>query len=474
MVHGMEQAATPSRPSKPPLRDGEGRVICYTCNQPGHTSRMCQQAKQLEHRVKMASRTTADIQASPLEDNMEGPRSLTSADIKTMTQTNNQGLASSPNSAFGDCFTIDVSINEVKTSCLLDTSSEVTTISESYFREHFEGTKSALSPAKWVHLTTANGIEIPVVGCLEADIECMGKLLRGHCVFVLRDSYSSATEKKTVPGILGMNVIGGLKGLFTDFKDIKKLNRGACHTGEANLSRVLATIQEEDKCVGPNGRIGYVKVAGRQAVTIPPRSEKVIEGHCRIFPKVKCKVLVEASTTASLLRGLLVANVLAQAAGGKVPVHLLNSSEKSVTLFPRSRVAELSRPDKIVQREVVMLEEGNGGLYVREISHNEVQSAGAIGPLSVPVQANLEGLTPSQVQKLNILLTKHQEVFSQHHNDFGYTTTVTHHIQTGVARPIKQSHRRVPPHIFHEFKKHVQDLVAQEPRKVVAPGHLLL
>lgn len=461
VVHDMEQAATASRPGKPPLRDGEGRLICYTCNKPGHTSRMCPHAKPPEHRVKMASCSTTDVrQVSPVEDNIEGSRGLTSGDIKTVTQTSNQGLESSPNSAFGDCFTIDVLINGVKTSCLLDTGSEVTTISESYFREHFEATESALSPAKWVRLTAANGIEIPVVGCLEADIECMGKLLPGRCVFVLKDSCSSALEKKTVSGILGMNVIGGLKGLFTDFKDIKKLNRGSCHTGEANLSRVLATIQEEEKCVGPNGRIGYVKVAGRHAVTIPPRSEKIIEGRCRIPPKVKCKVLVEACTQASLPRGLLVANVLAQADGGKVPVRLLNSSEKSVTLFPRSRVAELSRPDEIVQKQVVMLEEVNGGLYVREISHN-VQSTEEIGPLSVPVQANLEGLTPSQVLKLNSLLTKHQDVFSQHSNDFGYTTTVTHHIQTGDARPIKQRHRRVPPHIFHEFKRHVQELVAQ-------------
>lgn len=182
--------------------------------------------------MNMVSRTTAGIhQAYPDEDKMQGPSGLTSADVKTMTQTDEQGLAFSPNSAFGDCFTIDVLIDGVKTSCLLDAGSEVTTISESYFREHFEGTDSALSSAKWVRLRAANGIEIPVVGCLEADIECMDKLLRGRCVFVLRESCSSANEKKAVPGILGMNVIGGLKGLFTDFKDIKKLNRGASHTG---------------------------------------------------------------------------------------------------------------------------------------------------------------------------------------------------------------------------------------------------
>ncbi|XP_041958650.1 uncharacterized protein cuzd1.1 [Alosa sapidissima] len=459
MVHGMEQATTPSRSSRPPLRDGEGRLVCYTCNRPGHTSRTCNQAKQGEHRVKMAALTTTEV--GQVEDIIQNPGASTSADIKTVSQTNGRGSVCSSSSAFGDCFTIDVLIDGVKTSCLLDTGSEVTTIPESYFREHFGKTESSLSPAKWVCLTAANGIEIPVVGCLEADIECMGKVLRGRCVFVLKDSCSSAKERKAVPGILGMNVVGELKGLFTDFKGIKKLDRGTAKTGEASLSRVLATIEEGERCVGPSGWIGYVKVAGKRAVTIPPFSEKVIEGRCRIPPKVKCKVLVEASTSMSLPRGLLVANVLAQAAEGKVPVRLLNSSEKSITLFPRSRVAELSKPDEIVPREVVTVEEVEGGVYVREIRHGSVQSTEGTGPLSVPVQANLQGLTPPQVLKLNNLLEKHQDVFSQHNSDFGYTTTVTHHIQTGDARPIKQRHRRVPPHIFQEFKKHVQDLVAQ-------------
>ena len=38
VVHGRGQTAMPARP---PLRDREGRLICYTCNQPGHTSRTC-------------------------------------------------------------------------------------------------------------------------------------------------------------------------------------------------------------------------------------------------------------------------------------------------------------------------------------------------------------------------------------------------------------------------------------------------
>ena len=63
----------------------------------------------------------------------------------------------------------------------------------------------------------------------------MGKLLKGRCVFVLKDRCSGPKERKVVPGILGMNVIGEHKGFLTDFKGIKKLDRGTPQPGQASL-----------------------------------------------------------------------------------------------------------------------------------------------------------------------------------------------------------------------------------------------
>ncbi len=71
------------------------------------------------------------------------------------------------------------------------------------------------------------------------------------------------------------------------------------------------------------------------------------------------------------------------------------------------------------------------------------------------------GLSEVQREELNALLARYSDVFSKSDTDFRYTTTVTHSIPTGDAQPIKQRHRRVPPHVFQEFKRHVQDLVSQ-------------
>lgn len=80
-------------------------------------------------------------------------------------------------------------------------------------------------------------------------------------------------------------------------------------------------------------------------------------------------------------------------------------------------------------------------------------------PLVVPVQANLLGLTPTEVCELNQLLWNYHDVLYKGDRDYGYTTTVKHNSPTGDANPIKQRHRRIPPHVFQEVKRHVQNLV---------------
>ncbi|MCI4388617.1 hypothetical protein PGIGA_G00087940 [Pangasianodon gigas] len=67
----------------------------------------------------------------------------------------------------------------------------------------------------------------------------------------------------------------------------------------------------------------------------------------------------------------------------------------------------------------------------------------------------------AQCERLAELLSKHRDVFSRDDQDYGYTTAVVHDIPTGEAPPIKQRHRRVPPQIFQEVKRHVQNLVSQ-------------
>ncbi|XP_048085551.1 uncharacterized protein LOC125285245 [Alosa alosa] len=444
------------RQQRPPQRDELGQLICYTCGEPGHISRECRKGQQ---KRRQANAIVSDVSVDDQDGQAEGAiRTATVGPINPVSVLMTEQRAA-PMGAFGNCFTVDVIIDGVKTCCLLDTGSEVTTMSEDHFKKHFRG--KALSPAKWVKLTAANGLDIPVLGCLYTEVECFGKKLADKCVFVLRDDTTRGKVSSQAPGILGMNILCDLRSLFNDMHGVQAMDRHKQSSGVGNLHRVFVQMAKEEQFVGPKGEIGYVKVAGRQAVVVPPRSEVVIEGRCRIPPKMHSQVLVEASPTISMPHGLLVANVLTHTVKGKVSVRLLNARQEPVVLPPRLRIAELSRPEKVLPKDMLMFEEAEGEVHVRTLEGETASENHHPRMLAVPVQANVLGLTPLEVSQLNELLQKYGDVFSKGEGDYGYTTTVKHEVHTGDAHPIKQRHRRIPPHVFQEVKRHVQDLVSQ-------------
>ena len=78
--------------------------------------------------------------------------------------------------------------------------------------------------------------------------------------------------------------------------------------------------------------------------------------------------LVEATPKISIQKGLLVANILRKAAGGKVPVGVMNTCEKAIKLISRARVAVVSKSQRICPKEVVGFDEMDGVLHVEQCS----------------------------------------------------------------------------------------------------------
>lgn len=93
----------------------------------------------------------------------------------------------------------------VSVTCLVDTGSMVSTITESYFYEHFALLgHDRLQSCHWLQLRAENGLSIPYIGYLELDVNLCDKVLP-HCgILVVKDP---AKTGSSVPGILGMNII---------------------------------------------------------------------------------------------------------------------------------------------------------------------------------------------------------------------------------------------------------------------------
>lgn len=104
---------------------------------------------------------------------------------------------------------VEAGMGGVKVSCLIDTESMVTTIPESFFRQHFQpGVGGRLQECNWLQLRAANGLEIPYLDYMELDMLVLGKTFSGMGVLVVKDPVCPLTGSQSVhtPGLLGMNI----------------------------------------------------------------------------------------------------------------------------------------------------------------------------------------------------------------------------------------------------------------------------
>lgn len=108
--------------------------------------------------------------------------------------------------AVGKCPEVDIHIGGVPVRCLLDTGSNVSTLTESFFRENLHGEDKDLHcTSKWLRITAANKLPLPYLGYVELDIQVMG-LTIPECGFLIVRDGDTAEPDPTPPGIIGMNI----------------------------------------------------------------------------------------------------------------------------------------------------------------------------------------------------------------------------------------------------------------------------
>ena len=99
-----------------------------------------------------------------------------------MAEGNSPGSSSTPQlpgivyeRAVGSCPVTTMKLGGVPVQCLLDSGSQVSTITESFFNQHFCARDSDfLDTKKWLTLTTANSLEITYIGYLELTVAHRG------------------------------------------------------------------------------------------------------------------------------------------------------------------------------------------------------------------------------------------------------------------------------------------------------------
>lgn len=168
-------------------------------------------------------------------------------------------------------------MGDVSVSCLVDTGSMVSTITESFFQEHFAPwDHDRLQSCHWLQLRAANDLAIPYVGYLELGVTLCEKVMTRCGILVVKDPPGAVAS---VPGVLGMNVIRrcyqhlfGAYGRSLFDSPLVLQAPGPVVEALQKCHQVAAQVQKDPT--------GLVRVQGKQALRIPGGVMKMVASTC--------------------------------------------------------------------------------------------------------------------------------------------------------------------------------------------------
>ncbi|XP_060719718.1 retrovirus-related Pol polyprotein from transposon 412 [Tachysurus vachellii] len=358
------------------------------------------------------------------------------------------------------CPHLNVLIGGVKVPCLIDTGSMVSTITESWFLEHFESWgQERLKSCQWLRLTAANGLAIPYIGYMELDVELCGKLVSNCGVLVVRDVPDRAAVH--APGVLGMNVLSRC------YQELTGQHGAALFDSPAVLQAPSFVIQALQHCRQVNtqssvDRVGQVRVRGRGVCRVAGGTMKLVAATCS--ESYSGGTLLFEPPESGLPAGLLASPALVQVTRGTVYIPVVNVGTTDVVLYPKASLGTLNSVF------IISLPEGiSEGRSMTATVSSQASSTGSTVQEQISA-IDLSVLSGEDQSRVRALLQTYQFVFAAHDADLGCTTLLSHDIPLLDNAPVRQRYRRIPPSEYEVVKAHINQLLeAQVIRESCSP-----
>lgn len=357
----------------------------------------------------------------------------------------------------GESPTIEVEMEGIAVPCLLDTGSQVTLLTESFFSRHFGDQGIHLRDASsFLTIRAANGLSIPHLGYAQLDIKIGRAEIKGCGVIVVKDHCLTDW-----PGLLGMNVIRQCWDvLFSSGQSVLRCDFSASTIGKQAWCRALNQCRREKLFAAADGRVGFARLMTKNRIRIPARSEQIIYGCTRVgLDGQDYQAVLEPL---GFHKELMVARTVSTVQRGRIPIRVRNCGQTPIYLHRYQKLGEVYQVDTtdimttddvsmtLAERNVVEL-----GVHSACVSKAQTEAVDA----SIPVNLSTEGLNETQHRQLRDLLQRFSGVFANHPEDYGQTDAVKHTIPTGEAPPIRERYRQIPPKLFQEMRSVLQGML---------------
>lgn len=350
--------------------------------------------------------------------------------------------------AVGKCPEVEICIRGVAVRCLLDTGSNVSTLSESFFKKHLHGEdKDMHCTTNWLKITAANKLPLPYLGYVELDIQVLGLTLPGCGFLIVRDQ--DAPDEDSTPGIIGMNVAQRCKQMI-----LLEFDNALEEKLDLDWRVAFSSVQEASLVEAT----AMVRVAGQSRTHIPAASVATIQAR---VPKElsgnRGLVVFEPGNT-RLPGGLALLPTLVPSDKRVFPVQVVNFSPEDAWLPPKVRLGILTQGHCIESSSCEVKFQRLSADH-EEVTVNQKSVTAAEGDIQCPLDKVQIGGSPDQQEELGALLMKYLDVFTICDEDLGYTDRVKHEIPVTDDIPVSQTYRRIPPNQFEEVRKHIAGLL---------------
>jgi hypothetical protein len=349
--------------------------------------------------------------------------------------------------AVAPCPVTTVMVNGKPIKCLIDTGSEVSTLTESWYKSLKADDEDILDTTGWMKIHAANELQVPYLGYAELEVSLGDLVLENVGFLITKDSESEYSTKVEVPGVIGANVLTKLQSM-----------------PEAKSTEFAGVLNALDLTVNPGIRTTFAKVAGSKIVKIPSWSTAnirctmgSIDNHCS-----NLEVLVQGLHNSSLPRGLIVLDTCTVVSNNQSLVRVMNASTEDIWLQPRQRLGLVRKADIVAPSKVIVETRANE-IYVHTADADDQPTPELLDLIDV----NKSELSKDEVSIFYHLIKTYSDVFSTSDDDIGFTNTITHKINLTDDIPVKMAPRRVPPHQVQEVKDHLRKLLEQ---KIIRPS----
>ena len=322
-------------------------------------------------------------------------------------------------------------IEGVSIQTLLDSGSQVSTISEDFYLKHLQHLP-LYSIEDLLEVETAGDHILPYKGYIEVNI--MASEMKSTYLALVLVVPSTKYHYET-PMLLGTNVIRGfLEQWNDDTKDVKAYLPTAW-----SVAKRCITVQDQH-IRRHNGEIGIVKVNSRNHITLQSNETVTITGKVKTAHCGRQVAMVSPLKNSVLPEGVEVCPSLVKT-GGDVPIVLSNLSLQTVILAPSATICQLQ---EVHVEDVKILEQDEDEEHPKpDIDFTETE----------------KNLTTEEFQHFKTMVDKWESLFSTDDLNLGHTDAVKHRIKLNDERPFKDRYRRIPPGMLDELKQHLRQML---------------